>query len=733
MSKSNPSNSVGVPPTPDDAMRFLKFWHGGGRIPIVHIVPDGPIGVDVIDIDDATRALTQIAARSKSRNVYYHVNRASDVPAERIRKKDISTIIGFHVDIDPDKKKPLDEERRSISERVKSFRPKPSVVIDTGGGYQLLFKLRVAIGLGKRETTADEIEAINRGLAHALGGDRSTTNVDRLFRPPGTWNHPTKTKRVAGRILAPARLIEIDETALYDIEDFLGFAKPKSANVTPLRPPIDGTKGTNELQLSDQYLKLIKTGECDHKYPSRSEALLAVVCELVRKGASNAAIEEIILDPENLISESVLAKGAGAPAYARRQAERARKLVVADFIRTEAGAIDGRRIENLRLAIERLGVELRLNEHDGQFEVVGLDGFGPNLDDGAADRLFFEIESRFRIKLSVDVFSRALHDIARSNRHHPLRDLLTTLKWDGVPRVVTALSTYFGVIDNAYTQEVAQVFFVGAVRRVMRPGVKFDETVVLEGPQGAGKSEALRILALNDRWFSDDFPLRGDGKEVIEATEGKWIIEIAELAGMTKAAVEHVKALQSRTKDRARRPYARYAVDVPRQSVFVGTTNESHYLRDLTGNRRFLPVRVTAIDLEALKRDREQLWAEAVQLEKSRKVIGLPKVLWAMAAEEQSRRVIEDPWYELLDAAFAGDSNIKVSSSEVWQVLGLRQGEQKQADNKLVGHAMRRLGFEKTRFRDGGHSPVHGYVRGDNATAQRWKPQQVEEIDEEPI
>src|SRR5262249_50019060 len=159
---------------------------------------------------------------------------------------------------------------------------------------------------------------------------------------------------------------------------------------------------------------------------------------------------------------------------------------------------------------------------------------------------------------------------------------------------------------------VGALSLIAAVRRVRQPGCKFDEILVLEHEeQGTDKSTALRTLAVNDDWFSDDLPLNADSQKVIESLRGRWIIEAAELSGIRRADVEHMKALLSRQIDRARMSYGRLVSEVRRQCVFFGTTNSSEYLRDETGNRRIWPVGIKRVDIDALKRDRDQLWAEA--------------------------------------------------------------------------------------------------------------------------
>lgn len=205
----------------------------------------------------------------------------------------------------------------------------------------------------------------------------------------------------------------------------------------------------------------------------------------------------------------------------------------------------------------------------------------------------------------LEFFSKVIMDAVRNAPFHPVLDYLATLKWDGTPRLDRWLSAYGGADDTEYTRAVGALVLVAAVRRVRQPGVKFDEMLTLESKQGTNKSSALRVLAVRDEWFVDDLPLNAESRVVIERLAGRWIAEASELKGMRKGEVEHLRAFLSRQEDTARMSYARLPVIVPRQCVIIGTTNSDRYLRDLTGNRRFWPVRVEGFDLEALRRDRD--------------------------------------------------------------------------------------------------------------------------------
>jgi predicted P-loop ATPase len=170
--------------------------------------------------------------------------------------------------------------------------------------------------------------------------------------------------------------------------------------------------------------------------------------------------------------------------------------------------------------------------------------------------------------------------------------------------------------------------------------------MVMEGHQGAGKSSALEILAGRDQ-FSDAQILRLKEKEQQELLSGIWIYEIAELAGKY-IDVEGLKAFLSKMTDSARAAYAHGRTDQRRRCIFIATTNNDQYLKDVTGNRRFWPVKVGVIDLEGLRRDRDQLWAEAVLAEAGGEALVIPSHLWSVAAEATEGRMEYDPWEEMI-------------------------------------------------------------------------------------
>jgi predicted P-loop ATPase len=370
--------------------------------------------------------------------------------------------------------------------------------------------------------------------------------------------------------------------------------------------------------------------------------------------------------------------------------------------------------DNARLALDLLGVSVRYDEFADRTTVFGLKGFGPLLDDAAAIRLRFMVEERWRLAFSKEKFWDGVTDYARRNSFHPVRDYLDRLRWDGVPRLDGWLSRYGGAEASAYSVAVGTIPLIAAVRRVREPGCKFDELLVLEGAQGVDKSTALRVLAVRDEWFVDDLPIGADSKVVMEQISGCWIAEFAEMKGMKSSEVENVKSMVARQIDKARMAYGRAVTERPRQCVFFGTTNADEYLRDSTGNRRFWPIKVTRFDTDALRADRDQLWAEASAREADGESIRLPKHLWAIAGEHQDARMMRDPMFEVLSERLEGHEG-KVRANDIWDALGLNDPARRtQSHNNQLHSAMHKLGWSrppsKLRF-DG--RPQHAWIKGD--------------------
>jgi predicted P-loop ATPase len=316
------------------------------------------------------------------------------------------------------------------------------------------------------------------------------------------------------------------------------------------------------------------------------------------------------------------------------------------------------------------------------------------------DRLATEWLQRQGILVSVDVAGQAVQTAARDHPFHPVRTYLQSLRWDGVRRVDGWLSTYLGADDTKYSRAVGSRWLVSAVARIFRPGAKADCCLILEGPQGIRKSTALRTLA--GEYFTDELADLGS-KDAAMQTRGVWIIELSELDSLSHSEVARIKAFMSRTTDRFRPPYGMRLVESPRQCVFAGTVNHSTYLRDETGGRRFWPITCGRIEIEALARDRDQLWAEAKERFDSGAVWWLETVeLVRMASDQQIDRYEGDPWEEVIAPWL--EHRPSASISEILEkCLQKAQALWTQTDKNRAARCLRALGWDRYRERHGPH------------------------------
>ena len=357
------------------------------------------------------------------------------------------------------------------------------------------------------------------------------------------------------------------------------------------------------------------------------------------------------------------------------------------------------------------------------------------------------------VDLTYGTFSARNYDIAVTKvaddrSYHPIREFLASLpEWDKVPRVDTILVDFLGASDNAYVRAVTRKTLCGAIARVMNPGCKFDTMLVLNGPQGKGKSTLISKLC--GEWFNDSLLLNDTkDKTAAEKLQGYWILEIGELAGLKKTEIETLRGFLSRQNDIYRASFGRRATPHPRQCVFIGTTNaENGYLRDTAGNRRFWPVKTPGdaarASWEMTEEEIRQIWAEALVRYKEGEPLHLDNELAGMALKEQQiamevderegmvRDYLEMPLPERWDkmdifdrrnyicgSEFGGErepgvrKRERVCNMEIWcECFGKERGNLKRQDaNEIsaitVSYTHWKKADNKVRF------PIYGIVRG---------------------
>ncbi|MBA1154930.1 VapE domain-containing protein [Microvirga mediterraneensis] len=694
-------------PNTAEAVAFLQAMHPDGPWHLVAMKPDGPPIAQTFDPDNLDAMSAWIEDRQGVENLYFHVNILSPgIRNNKAKKGDVSAAAFLHVDVD---------DANALS-RIEQHAPRPSVVLFSGGGYQAFWRLDAPC------SDLERIERRSMRIAAELGGD-NCHNIDRIMRVPGTINVPNAKKRAAGRIPTLAYLVTAltDWNLCYPIENFTEqpadrptFA-PISVAITPrgiddLPKNVSGST-RSVIQVGDDPDRP-RTGEAP-RYPSRSEAVFHVACELVRAGCAEELIAGVLINPDFGISASILERRTPIP-YALKQARSAKAAIENGWPDCDKNGSPRATMRNAAVAIRRLSLSCSFDLFRNRKMVGGqpLEEHQGEISDDACMALRGLIIENFGFDPRSEHVRDAVNLLCLENAFHPIRQLLDGLVWDGVPRIDRWMTNYLGAEDTPLNCAVSRIILIAAVRRIRRPGVKFDQIVVLEGKQGSGKSTAVAILAGPGN-HSDQEILTLDAKAQIELLEGVWFYELGEVEGFGKAEVNKIKAFASRTIDRSRMAYAHYSTARPRQAIFIGTTNDDKYLRDLTGNRRFWPVKTGFIDLEALRRDRDQLLAEAANREQQGESISLPEELWEVAAVEQAARLEDDPWLEKLAGERGvahGDMVRIVTHKLLEETLHIPPERQTQAHTKRLAVLMRQLGWEPKKFNLAGQT-IRGYER----------------------
>lgn len=324
---------------------------------------------------------------------------------------------------------------------------------------------------------------------------------------------------------------------------------------------------------------------------------------------------------------------------------------------------------------------------------------------------------------SVENVTASVAWCAAESPWHPVREYLDALVWDGIPRLSHWLTDFLGVKKSEYSTITGQMFLIGMVARIYRPGCTMRTMPILEGAQFKGKSTALRILA--GLWFGDT-PIDLNNKDSYQLIQGCWLYEIAELDAFNRAESTRIKSFISSQEDRFRAPYERSPRDWPRQGVFAGTTNQDEYFKDQTGNTRLWPWRVEAVDrinLDGLASARDQLFAEAVALFNAGE-------LWHPTREqqqqlfnpEQEAREIVDPWQEIIFKYLALGTFTSIGMIDIFRdVLKVETSKIDSARSMQtrIGTAMKRIGW--TKKRESGGLRGSYYVRPDG-----WNSDDVE-------
>ena len=694
----------------------------------------------------------------------------------------------------------IDHADKDFIDRVYMFCTNECFIYSTHSHTPESPRLRLVMPL-KHNVTPDEYGAIARYVAQEWGEDlfdKCSFRANQLmYWPSHSKDIEPVARRLPGDILDPDAILaahpnwrDLSEMGA-DRESLEGV----SVQADPLtKPGIIGAfcRAFSIPVAISTFISNIytPTGKPDRYHYAPSDSIAGVVVYDDKWAYSNHATDPAygqLLNAFDLVRIHKFGEESDEKSYAdmvefARHQPKVRRLIVAERHADAVQDFSGADAENDELDWESTleiskrgeikndyGNYIRILRYDPELKGLSYDMFTYTMAKNGAypwratsdvmswsDRDFAQLQAYIYERYGIFTESSlraALDAVTYERKFHPVRQYLESLpEWDGIDRVDTLLIDYLGAEDNAFTREAMRKTLLAAVTRVYNPGAKFDTALILNGPQGIGKSTLFKRLAVD--WFSDSLMLTDmRDKSGAENIQGRWFVEIAELAGMRKMEVETVKAFLSRMDDRYRASYGRQPESHPRQCVIVGSTNaQDGFLRDLTGNRRFWVVYVPGTSnltpWELSETDVQQIWAEVMtiyaaeteDLLLSPEALGLAVEAQEAALEIDERaqmveRYLNTPvpadWYEksLLervryfrdaeDGMLPENGGIlrdRISVFEIWCECFGRDGSEldKNRSNELAA-ILRQLGWDrsKTARLKGCTKPVKAFLRPD--------------------
>jgi len=501
------------------------------------------------------------------------------------------------------------------------------------------------------------------------------------------------------------------------LEDFLGLVKKATiAQIKNFTAKPAGAKGSAETRdvntlvnkLSNETRELLK----EPHHPNRSEACWTIITEMINKGFSD---EEILLVLRHYPNGPArhYADHNSSPAEDIRRIRIKYKRNSFEWPEGTLKTKDGRpyqNVHNVALALQSPDLDglftydemerkakvteplpdvfVGENSHQKEFPYTFRD------EDGIHMQAWFQTIGMATV--AEKTVGSGIYLVAKNRSFHPVKQYLDLLNWDNTPRLDTWLSRCLGIEDNEYHKTVGRKFVLSMIARIYRPGCKVDYMMVLVGEQGKLKSMVASTLA--GKWFSDSLPNLRNEKDAALHMNGKWLIEMGELAAIRKQDDEHIKTFIVRQCDKYRPPYGHVEVEEPRQCVFMGTTNKQDFLHDETGARRYWPVEVVKIDIEWLRENRDQLFAEAkVCFDKGE--VWWPTTEWEekYAKPQQEKHQETDEVWELAVAEYVEEYQGKARPSDIFRsALDFKDVKDiKPADYYRLRKILIKLGWEK--------------------------------------
>jgi putative DNA primase/helicase len=318
------------------------------------------------------------------------------------------------------------------------------------------------------------------------------------------------------------------------------------------------------------------------------------------------------------------------------------------------------------------------------------------------------LTEKYDLNASTTTVNNAINGLAMRYYYHPVREYLDSLVWDGTARLDHWLIKHCGADDTPYTRAVGSKFAIGAVARIMEPGCKMDTALIFQGDQGLKKSESLLTL-FGQAFYAESLPSDLTDKDAVQGLLATWGAELAELSQFKRSEVDDIKHFLTRRSDDIRLSYGRRTVKLPRHCVFAGTCNPDTFLRDETGNRRFWPVKIhKRCDVDGIRTDRDQLWAEALVRYRDGEKWYLEGDLEKMAEQEQAERMTVDPWTEKIEhylehqtlrrSTYKGEVTAFITGDEIMgDVLNIDLAKRDMSVTLRVASVLRMIGWRAER------------------------------------
>ena len=684
---------------PIDVNDFVTLICGEDE-PLFQLIPEAPGCQEVARTVRGFRLSELEAANAAGMGVFLTINATAD---GRRTAGDVTRVRALFIDCD----------KVNVDEAVDKVGVPPHVVVKTSPGKGSAFWL-------VSDCPLDSFAAHQAALAALTGSDAKVIDLPRVMRVPGFYH-----------LKGEPFLSEVTEIcsrgAPYSVVQVVEKAPPVSVKPPVTVPRGEAAPGDPVVQaLKDRghYLQRFKDGKIGircpiggHEQGSKSSTVYMPARTDGIPGRFNCQ-HETCRDRSQQEFFDAVGMGAEFKPFPQNNAEEALRVLGVQrrgdsdgdqpslqFDTTDDGKVLPS-LENLRRAVQYYSdtvAELWLNDRTG----IVMHGDRRIKDEDRMEvRAFCEI---VRVPCRVNSKSNVVDIIdwiAEKNHRHDAQSWLLGLKWDGVPRVDAFLSKCFGLDPTPYHVATSRTLMLGMAARLLTPGCVLEETVVLFGGQACGKSEFCRVLGgyyEEDKkgWFTDHLiSMSGSNKDSSELVAKAVVVEAAELTAMSKRERNEVKAFLSRATEDFRGAYRRDAQERPRACIIIGTTNDQEFLRDPTGNRRFLPVSVSGgagvfgFSRPWLVANRDQVLAEAAHRVNAGEAYKFPVELWEDAENERLGHMVEDDVQEFLRELLQDRPVITSADMD----MALRQAGYPVGRGIDKGNTMRRLGYSPDRY-----------------------------------